>query len=320
MDAEGYVSLFKALLPEGPAWPTSEQTDGTTGFDVLLSALAQEPARIDAAALLLLEMIIPDNSDTDLDAWEEVLGAPDTDLSDAARLTRIRGILRSRGEVDLASLQAVAQRAAGDDPGVLLTNRAVALSEANIMAAGDAVHDHRWGFVYAVRYMESVLNAQPNAFQQWDDTAAVSTNVARSPSKETLVADRVTGTLSFGLYDIGTAISNTVDNDEVRLSVWARAQSVDCSMYIACTQRDVATVILGGPYPIKTDLWQKITLNANVGVGASDPRFGLAWSPSTDLYLADAYAGIRDLQLEQIVTASAPIHTAAQFMIQGEDE
>lgn len=316
MDATGYAQMLAALLPEGVAWPTSDQTDGESGFDKLLRALAQEPARLDAVALGLLEQVYPDNDDTDLDAWEVLLGAPTSSLTDAERLARIQGVLLSRGRVNLASLQAVARARAGDS-NVTLHHWLLDPFACGSGAGGHIGDLQR--FAWALRYMPSSLNAGPNSFEEWSATASVTQDAAQSPIKETAVADRVYGTFTVK-YDISTEISNTANNDNVRVALWARAVSEPCSFSITLMGRDsVAVAGSAKTITLKADLWQKVWTTGNVGSGASEPEVLCSWDDPSSVYLADAYAGIRNLDLEEFFTAQTPIQTRGWFMVQGED-
>ena len=75
-----YLELLRNLLPPGAAWPTEDDSDLTR----LLSAMADELARIHRRALELLEEADPRTTFELLDDFERMLGLPDecTDVID----------------------------------------------------------------------------------------------------------------------------------------------------------------------------------------------------------------------------------------------
>ncbi|MBU1040041.1 MAG: DUF2313 domain-containing protein [Proteobacteria bacterium] len=71
--AQDYAAQLAALLPQGAAWPREPDTV----LAGLLTGLAEEPARVDAAAHALLTELDPPQSLELLEAWERVCGLPD---------------------------------------------------------------------------------------------------------------------------------------------------------------------------------------------------------------------------------------------------
>lgn len=71
--ADDYAAQLSALLPQGAAWPRGADTVLAS----LIQALAQEPARLDAALHDLLAELDPPQSLELLSAWERVCGLPD---------------------------------------------------------------------------------------------------------------------------------------------------------------------------------------------------------------------------------------------------
>lgn len=71
--ATDYASQLAQLLPQGAAWPREQDTVLAT----LLTALAQEPARLDAALHALLTELDPAQALLLLMEWEAMCGLPD---------------------------------------------------------------------------------------------------------------------------------------------------------------------------------------------------------------------------------------------------
>jgi uncharacterized protein YmfQ (DUF2313 family) len=81
--ADEYTGQLQALLPQGRAWPRT--SDSWLGR--LLAGLAEEFARIDARAYVLLDESIPLTALELLPDWERVAGLPDAciPISDVVR-------------------------------------------------------------------------------------------------------------------------------------------------------------------------------------------------------------------------------------------
>jgi len=73
MTADQYLSQLQALLPSGAAWPRHPDSDQTK----LLRALAEELARIDRRAEVLLDEADPQTTTELLPDWEAAHGLPD---------------------------------------------------------------------------------------------------------------------------------------------------------------------------------------------------------------------------------------------------
>lgn len=71
--AGDYLAMLQGLLPRGAAWGREPDTTLTR----LLDASAQELARLDSAAWLLLDETNPRTTVEALEDWERVLGLPD---------------------------------------------------------------------------------------------------------------------------------------------------------------------------------------------------------------------------------------------------
>lgn len=72
-DANDYTEQLKKLSPPGQAWPTEDDSLWVK----LLSAIAQELARVDARATQLVDEALPDTTYDMLTDWERVAGLPD---------------------------------------------------------------------------------------------------------------------------------------------------------------------------------------------------------------------------------------------------
>lgn len=99
MTPDQYLSQLQALLPLGAAWPRHADSDMTR----LLSALAQELARIDARAEKLIDEIDPRTTSELLLEWEAIAGLPDPctgplDTLQARRLALITKIANLGGQ------------------------------------------------------------------------------------------------------------------------------------------------------------------------------------------------------------------------------
>ncbi len=314
MEVTDYVLGLKQRLPTGDVWPTSDETDGTTAWDALLEALAQEPARVDADALALIEKVIPDNDDTDLEAWEEALGAPDENLSDDERLARIRAILRQRGELDRATLEAVIQKLAGDDAGVSLFNRAYPpdMGAGNTVAGGGCSGTALQPYLWLCELWPNVLTAAPDAFSVWTGFTSVSDYIIESPVTLTETAALVT----LGAGGASRAFA-AADDETAYASIWVwldPAASVAFGLYRRSGGAPVYTTF-ADLTPLR---WHRLTYEGSVGAGGADPAVVIAAAPSTNMRLSWCVVGVRNAKLESAVTALMPMHTRGKFGVQGE--
>lgn len=73
LTATDYLAHLQALLPQGPAWPTDADAELTK----LLTAWADELARVDGRAAELVEEADPRTTAELLADWERVVGLPD---------------------------------------------------------------------------------------------------------------------------------------------------------------------------------------------------------------------------------------------------
>jgi hypothetical protein len=305
MDATEYSRIFKTLLPEGPAWP--QETGEVSAFDDVIRALTQEPARIDAAALLLLDNLIPDNANANLTAWERLVGAPDTNMTDAERLARIRGLIRASGEVSLAELEPAFQAMAGDT-NVRLYNRYVPRMSVGSGAGSACGYSN---FVWCCEYMPNILSAGPDDFGSWYSFNTVTNDDAQSPVTFEQTAATVTFSGSASQY-----LQSTADEDIVYFSVWVKA-TTNGLFSIQISGRD------GGapsttPYDLPLGVWCKLSFEQSVASGGATPAVLLEGSSGDDYHLSWAVAGVRDYALEARLKALTQIHTRGLLGVYGE--
>ncbi len=93
LTTEAYADLLKSLLPQGPAWPTDEE--GST-LNLLLLAMAEELARLDARAGTLVNESDPTTTVETLEAWERNFGLPDSCAGQFETLQQRRAALLSK--------------------------------------------------------------------------------------------------------------------------------------------------------------------------------------------------------------------------------
>lgn len=306
MDTVEYARLLKTLLPPGDAWP--HETDETSAFDGLIRALCVEHARVDAAALYLLDTIIPDNANTDLDAWERLVGAPPVNMTDEERLERIRGILRAISAVDRAAIQD-AIRALSGYPGAMLYDRGRPSFVAGAGNAGDSCGEH--GHQWLCELYPNTMAAEPDDFESWGSFDTVVNEDAQSP----VTLDQTAASATFD----GLAASvefEAPDNAEGYASFWIKP-AVDKTLYVQFAGRDSISTT-PQLVDLTAGLWHRVEYRNSVGAGSSTPSLMLSVSGAFACKLSWAVAGIRDAALEARISALTQIHTRGLFGVQGE--
>jgi uncharacterized protein YmfQ (DUF2313 family) len=317
--AREHVGVLKRLLPSGPAWPTSEQSDDTDDFTLLLTALAQEPARIDAAYELILNELIPDNALTDLASWERVLALPEdctreVERTDAERLAAIRGKLRGRGAVNRAYLETVMAGLRG--AAVSLLDRSTPQFRVGTSAVGQPVRGEQWLATWILEYaVEGV--ATVDDFESWTGTGAGGVTNAQFGSPVTLEQDAAEVVFTSGQL-IEHAIAGTASGDTVRFSVWLRSAAGTKSIKVGVIGRD------GADYTTTRSVtagWRRFDGRVSVGTGVSTPKFRIAeaGAVSATIYAANAVAGVMDEIYECQVEHQPPINTTGEFNVIGEN-
>lgn len=150
---DDYRELLKALLPPGRAFP---RDPGTT-LDSLLSAMAEELARIDGRADRLLVEAIPSTTAEMLTDWERAAGLPDNcsgTLSDTLQGRRADLVtkLASQGGQSKAYFIALAARL-----GFTITIEEFRPFRAGMSTAGDSLTNGDWVFTWRVIAPETTV-------------------------------------------------------------------------------------------------------------------------------------------------------------------
>ncbi len=148
--AEDYVEQLKKLTPEGLAWPVEDDSN----WIKLITAIAQEMARVDAMCATLVDESFPDTTTQLLPNWERVAGLPDecTELGETYEVRRknliaklvARGGATPQYFIDVAAALGYEITITEFDP-----------FRVNINAVGDALNGVNWQFVWQVN---SALN------------------------------------------------------------------------------------------------------------------------------------------------------------------
>lgn len=312
MSVADYTHALRKLLPSGKAWEFV-WASGAYVWDSLLNALGAEPQRIEDDGYLLLHKVIPDNDNTDLDLWETIVGTPETELTDAQRLARVRGILVGRTDITRAQLQAAIRIAAGDD-GVMLYNRAYEPFAVGLCNAGDSLAVGEWDYAWLLELLPSMFATSPDAFTGWSGFDALSTNNQRSPVALTLTADTAQFPVS---PDKATCdLTGTASQDDVYMSVWVKA-TADVTIEFGITGKDGTE--RSDTFALVANGWNKITTRQSVSVGGSTPNAFLRSSaPAIDVYISWFVAGICDDELVDRISPMFPIHTRGVIGVQGE--
>lgn len=319
MNADDYAQMLKSRLPEGECWPSADDTDEDSDWDPLLSAMSQEPARIDADAQAVIEKVIPDNADTDLLEWEKVVGSPDTNLTDEERLARIVAILRNRGELDRATLEAVIQKRA-DDLGVKLYNRAYPEDQGfgNTVCGGGFGGHALQPFLWLC---ELWPNLNPHALDSVADAAAwigFGSHTANSHTSPVTLANTAMAVSFTGAFPRGRTVAGTADGDTLYVSFWIWFDDAEV-LTLTITDRDGNTA-LSEALELTPDCWHKVSVQAALGAGATTPVIGLSTASAANARMSWFVYGVRNKTLENFVTALMPMHTRGKFGVQGEYE
>lgn len=89
---DDYATALRRLLPRGRVWSAAPGTVQS----VVLEALAQMPARLDADAVALLVDVFPTTTVNLVEEWESSLGLPDPCLGADPTLAQRRAQIRAR--------------------------------------------------------------------------------------------------------------------------------------------------------------------------------------------------------------------------------
>lgn len=312
--AQDFEDGMSQLLPQGQVWEQFREQ-----VHVLLRALSQEPARLAADAALALEAAIPDNANTDLDAFERIVGAPDTDLTDAERLARIQSLLFGRRHVSLGYLQDLVRVMAGDS-NVVLFNRAYAPAAVGELNVGDSLAVGEWDATCLCELMAEAIApmGDPDDFGAWTGFTAIAPASQNSPVTQAATAARVDlpDTAGRAFVDLDTDL--LIAGKSAYLSIWIRSVAAPGVLNLEFLSRAGATSSM--QFSVPADTWHKLSIEYPVGSGATTPRFQLFVdddsNPTFDL--SYACAGARDVALQDRISALFPIHTHVHYAVQGE--
>jgi len=143
--ANDYLQQLINLTPQGDVFPT----EATANWVLMLDAIAQTCARIDANAVLLLNEAFPDTTTQLLPNWERVAGLPDdcSVLGDTYEIRRLNLIakLTSRGGQSKEYFIEVAASL-----GYTVTITEFRPFRVSISRVGDPLCDANWWFVWQV--------------------------------------------------------------------------------------------------------------------------------------------------------------------------
>lgn len=315
--SQDFEEASALLLPQGRVWEQFREQ-----VHVLLRAMAQEPARLAADAEAALEAAIPDNALTDLDAFERIVGAPDTDLTDAERLARIQALMFGRRHVNLAYLQDVVRAMSDHTTDATLANRAYPPAAVGELNVGDSLAAGEWDSTWLCELMQNVLTVSQDHFSSgWTGLTSVSSNAARSPVTLAQTAAAVTvpsaSWASTPMVGPSDDISTFAPEAVVYASIWIFAVGAAATIDIGFLQQDGASAVYA-TYALERDRWFKISFEGSTGTGSNAPLFRLRASAPAPVYLSWQLAGVRDLALQARVSALFPIHTHGHFAVESE--
>jgi len=153
-----YAGALRGLLPRGRVWPQDPETDQQR----LVHALANEPQRLDAAAVGLLAGSLPGDNAALLLEWEESLGLPDPCVgpnpSQAERAKQVRA--RFIGSNGQSASFFVAFAAA---LGFTIEIETYAPFRIGLGAIGDALASDAWCYAWGVRVIANAGGIAPSA-------------------------------------------------------------------------------------------------------------------------------------------------------------
>ncbi len=154
LTAADYRAQLQALLPQGPAWPREEDATLTK----FLAGLAEELARVDARAQVLIEEADPRTTLELLPDWERVAGLPDTCTVQPDTLQERRAALVAKlTALGGASRQYFIDVAAALGFAITITELGPFL--AGHSAAGDAAGSEAWRPVWRVNAAEFTITS-----------------------------------------------------------------------------------------------------------------------------------------------------------------
>lgn len=143
--ADDYANAFRALMPRGRVWQAEQ---GSTQL-ALVTALAQEWARLDAAASMLLAEALPGSNLDLVPEWESSLGLPDPCAGPNATLAQRAAQVLSRFVAGGGQSQAFFISFAAA-LGFEITISTIATFRADVSTAETPLYEEEWLFAWAV--------------------------------------------------------------------------------------------------------------------------------------------------------------------------
>ena len=170
--ADDYLQQEINLTPPGSAFPTEDSST----WVALLTAFAQEWARIDANTVLLLNESLPDTTIQLLPNWERVMGLPDdcSTLGDTIEIRRLNLLskMSSIGGQSSAYLVSVAAKL-----GYTITITEFHPFQVSRSKVGDAICNKDWWFAFRVNaplntviYFRDSISSAGDPLATWGNT------------------------------------------------------------------------------------------------------------------------------------------------------
>lgn len=145
--ATEYASQLGQLLPQGAAWPREE---GTV-LAALLEALAQDPARLDAAMHALVTEADPAQALLLLPEWERMCGLPDECSQPGETLAERRAAVVSKLTAQGGQTPEFFSELATLLSGAVCTVREYRPFRVGMSAVGDPLSNGDWVFAFTVQ-------------------------------------------------------------------------------------------------------------------------------------------------------------------------
>ena len=161
--ASDYLGALQALMPRGAAWPRDPDATQT----LVLEALAQAPARLDADAIQLLTDCFPVTTEALLPEWEATLGLPDPVAGPAPSDPKRRRAIVAR----LAALRGFSRKAITAFAGSLGYDAALSTIppfRAGVNRVGDRLYDRQWANTVTLTLSPSADPPFADSVGDWD--------------------------------------------------------------------------------------------------------------------------------------------------------
>lgn len=149
--AEEYASQLGQLLPPGAAWT---REDGTV-LAALITAMAQEPARVDAFAHELLTELDPPQALQLLERWETLCGLPDQCSQPTETIAERRAAVLAKLTVQGGQTPEYFAELATLLAGAVCTVREYRQFRAGFSCAGDPLSNGDWVHAFTIKAPET---------------------------------------------------------------------------------------------------------------------------------------------------------------------